>query len=67
MLTRSETDRTPGGCQTETYGAEQAFIERRGEVDNVLNMGASPYLLFVTIPDVPRRLRENRRAEPRHV
>jgi quercetin dioxygenase-like cupin family protein len=41
-------------CQTETYGAGQAFIERPGEVDNVLNMGTSPYVLFVTFPRVPQ-------------
>ena len=40
-------------CQTETYGAGQAFIERPGELDNVLNMSTSPYVLFVTFPNVP--------------
>jgi quercetin dioxygenase-like cupin family protein len=43
-----------GQCQTETYGAGQAFIERPGEVDNVLNLSASPYVLFVTFPHVPQ-------------
>src|SRR6516165_6186549 len=33
-------------CQTETYSAGQAFIERPGELDNVLNMSSSPYVLY---------------------
>jgi len=41
-------------CETETYGAGQAFIERPGEVDNVLNLSASPYVLYVTFPHVPQ-------------
>ena len=41
-------------CQTETYGAGQAFIERPGELDNVLNLSTSPYVLFVTFPHVPQ-------------
>lgn len=41
-------------CQTETYGAGQAFIERPGEVDDVFNTGAVPYILFVTFPRVPQ-------------
>jgi quercetin dioxygenase-like cupin family protein len=40
-------------CQTTTYSAGQAFIERPGEVDNVLNQGTEPYVLFVTFPRVP--------------
>ena len=40
-------------CQTETYGAGQAFIERPGEVDDVFNEGAVPYVLYVTFPRVP--------------
>jgi quercetin dioxygenase-like cupin family protein len=43
-----------GQCQTETYSAGQAFIERPGELDNVLNMSSSPYILFVTFPRVPQ-------------
>ena len=43
-----------GRCETTVYAAGQAFIERPGEVDNVLNMGASPYVLFVTFPRVPQ-------------
>jgi quercetin dioxygenase-like cupin family protein len=41
-------------CQTETYSAGQAFIERPGEVDQVVNTGAIPYALFVTFPSVPQ-------------
>src|SRR5215471_1593848 len=43
-----------GQCQTETYSAGQAFIERPGELDNVLNMSSSPYVLYVTFPRVPQ-------------
>jgi quercetin dioxygenase-like cupin family protein len=41
-------------CQTSTYGAGQAFIERPGEVDQVVNRGTVPYVLFVTFPRVPQ-------------
>ncbi len=41
-------------CQTSTYSAGQAFIERPGEVDQVVNMGTAPYILFVTFPRVPQ-------------
>jgi quercetin dioxygenase-like cupin family protein len=40
-------------CRTETYTAGQAFIERPGEVDQVVNPGTVPYTLFVTFPGVP--------------
>lgn len=40
-------------CRTEQYSAGQAFIERPGEVDNVLNTGSVPYVLYVTFPGVP--------------
>ena len=43
-----------GQCQTATYSAGQAFIERPGEVDDVTNAGAVPYVLFVTFPRVPQ-------------
>ena len=43
-----------GRCETTVYAAGQAFIERPGEVDNVLNLGTSPYVLFVTFPRVPQ-------------
>jgi len=40
-------------CQIFTYSAGQAFIERPGEVDDVINTGAIPYVLYVTFPRVP--------------
>ena len=43
-----------GQCETKVYTAGQAFVERPGEVDNVLNLSASPYVLFVTFPRVPQ-------------
>jgi len=43
-----------GQCQTETYSAGQAFIERPGELDNVLNRSSSDYILYVTFPRVPQ-------------
>jgi quercetin dioxygenase-like cupin family protein len=43
-----------GECQTTPYTAGQAFIERPGEVDQVINAGADPYTLFVTFPRVPQ-------------
>ena len=41
-------------CQSTTYSAGQAFIERPGEVDQVTNTGTIPYVLFVTFPRVPQ-------------
>ena len=41
-------------CQIATYGAGQAFVERPGELDDVLNTGTIPYVLFVTFPSVPQ-------------
>jgi quercetin dioxygenase-like cupin family protein len=41
-------------CQTSTYSAGQAFIERPGEVDDVFNTGTVPYVLYVTFPRVPQ-------------
>jgi quercetin dioxygenase-like cupin family protein len=41
-------------CQSTTYTAGQAFIERPGEVDQVINETADPYVLFVTFPRVPQ-------------
>ena len=41
-------------CQRTTYGAGDAFIERPGEVDDVLNAGTAPYVLYVTFPRVPQ-------------
>jgi quercetin dioxygenase-like cupin family protein len=40
-------------CETTNYTAGQAFIERPGEVDDVVNTGTTPYVLFVTFPRVP--------------
>jgi quercetin dioxygenase-like cupin family protein len=40
-------------CEATTYTAGQAFIERPGEVDQVLNAGSVPYVLYVTFPRVP--------------
>jgi hypothetical protein len=41
-------------CQPTTYTAGQAFVERPGEVDQVINTGTIPYVLFVTFPRVPQ-------------
>ena len=41
-------------CQVTTYSAGQAFIERPGEVDQVINTGTIPYVLLVTFPRVPQ-------------
>ena len=41
-------------CQTSTYSAGQTFIERPREVDQVVNTGTIPYVLFVTFPRVPQ-------------
>ena len=47
--------RSAGGkCHTRTYTAGQAFVERPGEVDQVINTGMDPYVLFVTFPRVPQ-------------
>jgi quercetin dioxygenase-like cupin family protein len=40
-------------CEIETYSAGEAFIEKPGEVDQVVNHGTVPYVLYVTFPDVP--------------
>jgi quercetin dioxygenase-like cupin family protein len=40
-------------CQSTTFTAGQAFVERPGEVDQVINTGTVPYALFVTFPRVP--------------
>lgn len=41
-------------CETTTYSAGQAFVERPGEVDQVINTGTTPYVLYVTFPRVPQ-------------
>jgi quercetin dioxygenase-like cupin family protein len=43
-----------GRCQTATYSAGQAFIERPDEVVDVVNTGTIPYVLFVTFPRLPQ-------------
>jgi quercetin dioxygenase-like cupin family protein len=40
-------------CEITTYTAGQGFVERPGEVDQVINTGAEPYVLYVTFPRVP--------------
>ena len=41
-------------CEIATYTARQAFVERPGELDQVINTGTIPYVLFVTFPRVPQ-------------
>ena len=41
-------------CEITTYNAGQAFIEAPGEVDQVINTGTIPYILYVTFPLVPQ-------------
>jgi quercetin dioxygenase-like cupin family protein len=41
-------------CKTTTYSAGQAFIERPGEVDQVVNTGTVSYVFYVTFPRVPQ-------------
>ena len=41
-------------CQVSTYSAGQAFIERPGEVLDVVNTGTVQYVLYVTFPRVPQ-------------
>jgi quercetin dioxygenase-like cupin family protein len=43
-----------GQCQIHEYSEGHMFIERPGEVDDVLNTGTIPYVLFVTFPRVPQ-------------
>jgi quercetin dioxygenase-like cupin family protein len=43
-----------GQCESTTYSAGQAFVERPGEVDQVINTGTVPYVLLVTFPRVPQ-------------
>jgi quercetin dioxygenase-like cupin family protein len=40
-------------CRAKTYSAGQAFIERPGEVVDVVNTGTVPFVDFVTFPRVP--------------
>jgi quercetin dioxygenase-like cupin family protein len=41
-------------CETTSYTAGQAFIDRPEEVDDIVNTGTIPYVLFVTFPRVPQ-------------
>jgi hypothetical protein len=45
-------DRFPR-CVITKYTQGQSFIERSGEVDDVLNTGTTDYVLVATFPDVP--------------
>jgi len=50
----AEDSQSSGGrCEATQFTAGQAFIERPGEVDQVVNTGTIPYILFVTFPRVP--------------
>ncbi len=40
-------------CEVTTYKAGDAFFERPGEVDDVVNTGQTNYVLVVTFPRVP--------------
>src|SRR5437867_12391477 len=40
-------------CQTKTYTAWQAFVERPGAVDPVITTATVPYAPFVTFPRFP--------------
>lgn len=42
-----------GRCQTATYSAGQAFIERPREVGDVRNTGTVAYVAYATFPRVP--------------
>jgi quercetin dioxygenase-like cupin family protein len=46
--------RLSGHCEITPYSAGQAFTEAPGEVDQVVNTGTSPYILYVTFPLVPQ-------------
>jgi quercetin dioxygenase-like cupin family protein len=41
-------------CKVDTYSAGQAFVERPDRVNQVINTGTVPYVLFVTFPRVPQ-------------
>lgn len=40
-------------CEATSFGAGQSFIERPGEIDQVVNSGTVPYVVYVTFPRVP--------------
>lgn len=51
---RDDDDDSERQCQIHTYSEGNMFIERPGEVDEVINTGTIPYVLFVTFPRVPQ-------------
>jgi quercetin dioxygenase-like cupin family protein len=40
-------------CDVTVYTQGQSFVERPGEVNQAVNAGSAPYVLFVTFPGVP--------------
>lgn len=54
---QSQSDQEGGSrfphCVITKYTQGQSFIERPGEVDDVLNTGSTDYVLVATFPDVP--------------
>lgn len=54
---QSQSDQEKGDrfphCVITTYVQGQSFIERAGELDQVVNTGSSDYVLVATFPDVP--------------
>lgn len=40
-------------CDVTIYTQGQSFVERRGEVNEAVNAGSTPYVIFVTFPGVP--------------
>jgi hypothetical protein len=41
-------------CEVTRFTAGETFLEKPGEVDQVVNTGTTPYILFVTFPRVPK-------------
>jgi quercetin dioxygenase-like cupin family protein len=54
-------------CHPTTYSAGQAFIERPGEVDDVLNTSTVPDVLYVTFPRAAPGAPGESTAGPGHV
>jgi quercetin dioxygenase-like cupin family protein len=40
-------------CNVTVYTQGESFVERPGEVNQAVNAGSTPYVLFVTFPGVP--------------
>jgi quercetin dioxygenase-like cupin family protein len=40
-------------CDVTSYASGQAFVERPGEVNEAVNAGTIPYVIYVTFPGVP--------------